>query len=320
MLIALQIIGGLLLLVAGGEALVRGAVSIANKLGVPVIVIGLTIVALGTSAPELVISILATLKGHPDIALGNVIGSNIANILLVLGLTALIYPVATDPEVTKRDGMLMVMASFLLLIFMIGGVIDRTEGIIFLTLLVGYLGYMYRRSKSESKPEILEEFEEETSFNYGWLSALLLLAVGLACLMGGARILVEGASDFARIFGVSEAVIGSTIVAVGTSAPELVTCIIAAYRKHSDIAVGNVVGSNLFNIIAILGVVTVIMPMAVNPQFLKADIWVMLVVSTLLIPLMLSGKQITRTEGGVMLSWYVLYIGYQYTIAAGMEL
>ena len=320
MLIALQIIGGLLLLVAGGEALVRGAVSIANKMGVPVIMIGLTIVSLGTSAPEMVISILATLEGHPDIALGNVIGSNIANILLVLAVTALVYPVATDPEVTKRDGILMVLVSVLLLIFMMGGSITRIEGGIFLVILVAYLAQMFVRAKKQNAPEILEEFEEETSFQYAWPLALLLLSGGLAALIGGANILVTGASDFARIFGVSEAVIGSTIVAVGTSAPELVTCVIAAYRKHSDIAVGNVVGSNLFNIVAILGVATVIMPMAVNPQFLKADIWIMLVSSTLLIPLMLSGKRISRAEGAVMLVWYLLYIGYQYTIAAGMEL
>ncbi len=253
MLIALQIIGGLLLLVAGGEGLVRGAVSIANRIGVPVIIIGLTIVSLGTSAPEMVISILATLEGHPDIALGNVIGSNIANILLVLALTSLIYPVATDPEVTKRDGLLMVMVSLLMLVFMLGGEISRLEGMVLLAIMAGYLISIYFRARRESAPEIIEEFEEETSFRYNWPLALLMLAVGLALLIGGAEVLVTGASEFARIFGVSEAVIGSTIVAIGTSAPELVTCVIAAYRKHSDIAVGNVVGSNLFNIVGRAG-------------------------------------------------------------------
>lgn len=317
MLIALQIIGGLLMLVGGGEALVRGAVSIAKKAGIPIVIIGLTIVALGTSAPEMVISVLAVLEGYPDIALGNVIGSNIANILLVLAVTALIYPVATNPEVTKKDGMLMVLLSVVMLLFMIDREISRLEGMVLLGCMVAYLGHTFYRSRKESAPEIIEEFEEEASFDYALPAALLFIVIGFGLLIIGAEILVKGASEFARILGVSEAVIGSTIVAVGTSAPELFTCVIAAYRKHSDIAVGNVVGSNLFNIFAVLGVASVTAPMSVHEQFLNADIWIMLVASTLLIPLMLSGKRISRTEGGVMFTWYLLYIGYQYTIAAG---
>lgn len=316
MLIALQIIGGLLMLLAGGEALVRGAVSIAKKAGVPVIIIGLTIVSLGTSAPEMVISIIATMEGHPDIALGNIIGSNIANILLVLGVTALVYPVATNPEVTKRDGILMVLVSVLLLVFMGDGEISRLEGIIFLAVMTGYLMDMLRRARKGTDPEIVEEFEEETSFDYSLPLALLLLAGGFALLIAGADILVGGASNVARLLGVSEAIIGSTIVAIGTSAPELVTCVVAAYRKHSDIAVGNVVGSNFFNIVAVAGVASTTSPMNVNPQFLDVDIWVMLVSSTLLIPLMLSGKKVSRAEGGVMFFWFILYIGYQYTMVA----
>ncbi len=317
MLIALQIIGGLLMLVAGGEALVRGAVSLANKIGIPVIIIGLTIVSLGTSAPEMVVSILATMDGHPDIALGNVIGSNIANILLVLGVTALVYPVVTNPDVTKRDGMLMVLVSVIMLIFMSDYEVQRYEGAILLGVMVAYLTSMFLRARKDNAPEVLEEFEEETSFNYMMPIALLLLVAGFALLIYGADILVRGASEFARTLGVSEAVIASTIVAIGTSAPELVTCVVAAYRKHSDIAVGNVVGSNFFNIAAVLGVAAATTPVTVNPVFLQADIWIMLAASTLLIPLMMSGKKISRTEGGLMFSWYLFYIGYQYTIAAG---
>lgn len=316
MLIALQIIVGLLMLVAGGEALVRGAVSIAKRAGIPVIIIGLTIVSLGTSAPEMVISILATLGGHPDIALGNVIGSNIANILLVLGVTALVYPVATNPDVTKRDGILMMLVSVILLMFMFEGEVGRVDGIIFLIIMTGYLVNMFMRARNQNDPEIIEEFEEETSFNYSLPLSLVLVAAGIGLLVIGADILVSGASDFARILGVSEGVIGATIVAVGTSAPELVTCVVAAYRKHSDIAVGNVVGSNLFNILAVLGVAAVTNPISVSEQFLDVDIWVMLVASTLLIPLMMSGKRISRTEGGVMFVWYALYIGYQYTMVS----
>lgn len=311
---ALQIIGGLLMLVAGGEGLVRGSVSVAKKLGIPVIIIGLTIVSLGTSAPEMFISILATLEGHPDIALGNVIGSNIANILLVLSITALIYPVATNPEVTKRDGMLMVLVSVIMLVFMTDYVITRYEGILLLTITVLYLFDIFRRARRGSDPEVLQEFEEETEFDYPtWLSILLLFG-GIGLLVAGADSLVDGASDLAKMLGVSEGVIGATIVAVGTSAPELVTCCVAAYRRHSDIAVGNVVGSNLFNIAAVLGVAATTAPMAVNPQFMEVDIWIMLVASTLLLPLMMSGKRISRVEGGVMLFWYLMYIVYQYVL------
>lgn len=305
------------MLVAGGESLVRGAVSLANKIGVPVIIIGLTIVSLGTSAPEMVVSILATLEGYPDIAMGNVIGSNIANVLLVLGVTALVYPVVTSPDVTKREGILMVLISVMLLIFMTDGDISRVEGGIFLAITVAYLMSVFVRARRGEAKDVLEDFEEEASFSYALPIAIVMIVAGFGLLIYGADILVSGASDFAIMMGVSEAVISSTIVAIGTSAPELVTCAVAAYRKHSDIAVGNVVGSNFFNIAAVLGVAAATTPIEVNPVFMKADIWIMLAASTLLIPLMLSGKKISRTEGGIMFGWYLFYIGYQYTIAAG---
>lgn len=316
MLIALQIIGGLLMLLVGGESLVRGAVSIAKKAGIPVIIIGLTIVSLGTSAPEMVISILATTEGHPDIALGNVIGSNIANILLVLAVTALIYPVKTNPEIIKRDGILMVLVSVIMMMFMSNGIVSRYEGLVLLAITVGYLMNLFRRARKENAPDIVEEFEEGISFEYPALLSFFMIMFGLALLVFGADILVTGASDMARTFGVSEGVIGATIVAIGTSAPELVTCVVAAYRKHSDIAVGNVVGSNFFNIAAVLGVAATVVPVTVDEQFMNVDIWVMLVASTLLIPLMMTDKKVSRVEGGVMLAWYVLYIGYQYRTVA----
>ncbi len=308
----LQIVGGLLMLIAGGEGLVRGAVSVANRLSIPVVVIGLTIVAMGTSAPEMVVSIMAVLEGHPDIALGNVIGSNIANVLLVLGVTALIYPIKTNPDITKRDGILMVLVSVLMFVFMSNNIVSRLEGIVLLAILVGYLANMFRLSRRKAAPEILQEFEEETQYDYGWLLSLALLSAGFVLLIFGADILVDGASDMARAFGVSEGVIAATIVAIGTSAPELVTCGVAAYRRHSDIAVGNVIGSNLFNICAVLAAAAIVHPVSVLQQFLEGDIFVMLVSSTLLIPLMMSDKKISRTEGGVMFSWYILYILYQY--------
>ncbi|MBN67341.1 MAG: sodium:calcium antiporter [Rickettsiales bacterium] len=316
MLIALQIIGGLLMLVAGGEALVRGAVSIARALGIPIIVIGLTIVSLGTSAPEMVISVHASLSGHPDIALGNVIGSNIANVLLVLGATALIYPVTVEPDMIRRDGMLMVLVTVLLVIFMATGVLTRLEGGIFLAVMAGYLFYLWRTVRSGKNKELVEELKEETDVHYPTWLACVMLAAGLGLLMLGADILVGGASDFARILGVTEGVIGLTIVAVGTSAPELVTCVVAAYRRHSDIAIGNVVGSNLFNIFAVLGVASVIAPIPVSPQFWEVDIWIAVAVSLILLPIMLTGKTVSRLEGGLLLAGYIAYTLYQYTIGA----
>tara|TARA_B100001123_G_scaffold391642_1_gene470168 strand:+ start:1855 stop:2808 length:954 start_codon:yes stop_codon:yes gene_type:complete len=317
MLIALHIIGGLLLLVAGGEGLVRGSVSIAKKMGIPVIIIGLTIVSLGTSAPEMVISVLSTLDGKPDIAIGNVIGSNIANILLILGLTALIYPVTTDPDIIKRDGILMVLATIIMVIFAEGGIIGRFEGMILLAITAGYLFSLFRRSRQSNSQDVVEEFEEETAFEYEWLTSIILIVGGMAALIIGAEFMVNGASELARIYGASEGVIGVTIVAIGTSAPELMTCLVAAYRKHSDIAVGNVVGSNFFNITAVLGVASTTAPMTVSQEFLQVDIWVMVVASTLLVPLMLSDKKVTRTEGGIMVFWYVAYLIYQYMKVTG---
>lgn len=307
-----QILAGLLMLVTGGEGLVRGSVSIAKTLRVPVMVIGLTIVSIGTSAPEMIVSVLASVQGHPDIALGNIIGSNIANILLVLAITALIWPVRTNPEVTQRDGIIMVGVSFLLMAFMNDLMITQTEGAILLTALLGYIVNMYRLTRKKSDPRIIQEFEEGTQFDYPWFISVPLMAVGIALLLIGAEILVDGASDTARVFGVSEGVIGATIVAFGTCAPELITCVVAACRKHSDIAVGNIIGSNLFNISGVIGVAAFISPLPVEPQFLRHDIWVMLVCSTLLIPLMMTDKRITRAEGSVMLSWYLLYLIYQF--------
>ncbi len=312
MIMAIQIIGGLLLLVLGGEALVRGSVSVAKTIGVPVIIIGLTIVSLGTSAPEMVISILATSEGHPDIAIGNIIGSNIANILLVLGVTASIASIRTNPDVTKRDGILMMLVSVIFIIFAIDGMVQRYEGAIMLAIMVGYLFNLFRRARQEQDPDIAQEFEEETQFHYPLWQAALYMAGGFAFLIVGADIMVEGASDMARLLGVTEGVIGATIVAIGTSAPELVTCVVAAYRKHPDIAIGNVVGSNLFNLAAVLGVAASIMPIEVAEQFLKVDIWVMFIASTVLIPMMISGKQISRTEGVLSFLAYLVYIGYQY--------
>lgn len=312
MLIAAHIIGGLLLLVAGGEGLVKGAVALAKKLGIPIIIVGLTVVSLGTSAPEMVVSIMATLRGSPDIAIGNVVGSNIANILLVLGMTAIVYPVMADPKTAKTDGVLMVLMTVILLLMMQGGIIGRIEGGLLVTIMVIYLLHLRSMVKRGDSDDIAEELEEETSFEAPLWKALLLTAGGIVLLVIGAETLVTGASALARQFGISESVIGLTIVAIGTSAPELMTSVVAAYRKHSDIALGNIIGSNIFNILAVLGVASLIQPIAVNPVLMEVDVWVMLAASVILVPLMLTDRKISRFEGILFFGCYIGYMVYQY--------
>ncbi len=315
MLIALQIIGGLLLLVAGGEALVRGAVSLANRVGIPIVIIGLTIVAMGTSAPEMVVAVMASLGGHPDITLGNVVGSNVANSLLVLGATALVYPVASNPALGRRDGIFLLAVSLLTVWMMQDALIGRMDGGVLLALFSGYLGVMYLLSRKKQPQELVQEFEEEASFRYSLLLAVPMIIAGIGFLVYGAQILVEGSSTLARLFGISEAVIGSTIVAAGTSAPELVTCVVAACRKHADIALANVLGSNLFNLIAVLGMAGVITPVAVSGQFMYTDGWIMVAASVVLLPMMLFFKQIGRLPGALLLLGYGGYLYYQYLLA-----
>ncbi len=312
MLIAAQIIGGLLLLVGGGEALVRGAVSLAKTLSIPTIVIGLTVVSFGTSAPELVVSIHASLTGHPDIAIGNVLGSNIANILLVLGPTAIIYPIVCKPELIRRELLLMLIVSAVLVVFCLDGEIQRYEGILFLIVLVLYYYDLYRNAKDPGDPELEHEIDEEIDANLPLLKALPLSLAAVAMLVLGADLLVEGASEFARILGISEGVIALTVIALGTSAPELVTSIVAAYHKHNDIAIGNVIGSNLFNMFGVIGVAATILPIPVSEQFRNFDIWVMMLVALILLPVMRTGFKIDRMEGGLFLLAYVGYTYYQY--------
>lgn len=303
----LQVLGGLAVLVGGGELLVRGAVAAANTLGVPPLVIGLTIVSLGTSAPELVIGVQAVLDGHPDIALGNIIGSNIANILLILGVASLIYPIMVDSKLLKRDVPLLLGVTLLLIAFCYSGEIERYEAAIMLGILVFYTGYIFRASRRGEEKDLAEEMEEETHIIMPlWKSGLFLL-VGLGLLVAGSDILVEGAVTLARLAGVSEAVIGLTILAIGSSAPELITSVVAACRKHADIALGNVVGSNLFNITAIGGVAALVKPIEVADRFMALDIWVLLGVTVLLALFMKTGSRVVRAEGAALVAGYMGY-------------
>ena len=307
----LQVIGGLIVLIIGGEFLVRAAVAMANKLGVPTLIIGLTIVSFGTSAPEMVISIQAVLDGLPDISIGNIVGSNVANILLVLGVTALIFPIAVDAKVMKRDAPLMMFATVLFAAFMFTGEISRIHSIVFLGMMVIYTVYLFRSVKRGEDADLLEELEEETDVEMPTWKAIGAMLIGLVMLAVGSDVMVAGASEMARSFGVTEAMIGLTIVALGTSAPELVTCVVAAYRKHSDIAIGNIVGSNLFNIAVIGGTASMVKPIAVNPMFLTYDVWLLILITLVLVSFMLVGKKINRAQGGIFVVGYIAYTLWQ---------
>lgn len=302
---------GLALLYYGAEFLVKGGVSIANKFKISPLVIGLTLVAFATSAPELVVSIDASLKGAGDISIGNVVGSNICNIALILGVCAVITPLAVNIKLFTLDVPLMIGSAGLLAVFyyFTRGV-NRIEGLIFLAGIIAYTTWSVYNSKRESKdnPDLVKEAEAEIGAdrNYAWGVALLFVAGGLAALVGGAKLLVNAAVLLAQMLHVSDAVIGLTVVAVGTSLPELATSIVAALRGQKDIAIGNVVGSNIFNILAILGVAPLVAPISA-PGISWVDIGLMLFVSIILYPIMKTGSVISRREGGFLLAVYVGY-------------
>lgn len=309
----LFIAGGLVALVLGGELLIRGAVTVAHRLGVSQLLIGIVLLGFGTSLPEMVTSLQAAFAGAPGLAVGNVVGSNIANTLLILGVAAAIRPVAMDPRAFRRDGGVMVLATLATLAVVLIGTMGRIGGAVFVLALVTYMVTTYlleRNTESPSAEMHKAEAEDLPSGPRGLPAALLLVVVGLVVTVLGARFLVEGAVDLARGFGVSEAVIGLTLVAIGTSLPELTTSAVAALRGHSDVAIGNVIGSNIYNLLGILGVTALAYPLRIPPEIAAFDIWVMLAATVLLVVVAVSGWRITRREGGLLLSLYAGYIGY----------
>ncbi|MCE9778768.1 calcium/sodium antiporter [Shewanella algae] len=308
MLIALSILGGFLILTLGAEALVRGASVIALRLGITPLVIGLTIVAFGTSAPELAVSVKSALAGSPGIALGNVVGSNIANIGLILALTALIRPIGVQTQMVRRDIPLMIGASILMWLLVLDGELSLIDGAVLTSLLVGYLLLSYFSSKGEDTDEPIEGPKNP-------LLSLLFIIAGIGMLVGGGILFVDGAVELARTFGISEVVIGLTIIAIGTSMPELVTSILAALKGQSDIAIGNVVGSNLFNLLGILGVTALVHPIS-SAGFSTLDFSVMLALALLVLPFAWSGFRIGRREGTILLLGYCGYMGYLVTHAS----
>lgn len=296
----------MLILIFGGDFLVKGAVALAVRMKVSTIVIGLTVVSFATSAPELIVSVYAALSGHPDMALGNVIGSNIANISLVLGLTAIIFPLSFQQRLYKFDVPVMLLASVLFGVFLYSNSrLEFWEGCVFVGLLIMLTLYMIRRSRKEEKSkEQVADVEQMPIFKL-----VLLLLLGAICLYFGSRLLVDGASGLARTIGVSERVISVSVVAFGTSVPELAASIIAAYKQEKEMSLGNLIGSNIFNIFAVLGVTSMIHPIqAIDQGLLTNDIWWMFAVAVLIYPLMFLFHKghIGRLEGVILLSTYIV--------------
>lgn len=314
MLIFAQVVGGLLLLFFGGELLVRAAVALARKLGVSPLIIGMSVVAAGTSAPELVVSLVAAFEDAPGIAVGNVVGSNIANLLLVIGAAGLIYPLKRHKQSIYRDGSVLIGATIVFVLLCAHGQIDRWHGVVMLLLLVAYLvgSYVVDRRDQKAAAEIAAEVAELASDSEALWLTLTKLALGVAGVTFGSEILVNGAVTVARHAGLSDTTIGITLVAVGTSLPELAASIIAARNRHTDVALGNAVGSCTFNLLAIMGTVAVVHPIPVPEQILQFDLWVMLGVTLGFIALALAVAQIGRLLAAIFLCLYIAYTVSQF--------
>ena len=305
----LLFIGGVGVLYFGAEWLVRGSARLASSLGVSPIVLGLTVVSMGTSAPELMVSVVAAVGGHGDLAIGNVMGSNLANIGLVLGLSAIIRPLNVSGRVVTREVPVMLIITALLLPVIWDLRIGRLEGIALLGVLGGYLWFVFRTAKQEDEAVLgeYEQFAKEAVGLTPWAAArdLALITVGIMGLVMGAFAIRESALALAEAMGISELVIGLTLVSIGTSLPELATSVVAAFRGEADIAVGNVIGSNVFNIAAILGITATITPLSVNPQVLSLEFPAVVIMSVLLIPIVRANLTIRRAEGIVLLGSYL---------------
>ncbi|MCQ4259389.1 calcium/sodium antiporter [Stutzerimonas stutzeri] len=319
------LIAGLVLLVAGAEVLVRGAAKLAAQFGIPPLIIGLTVVAFGTSAPETAVSVQAALNGSGDIAIGNVLGSNIANVLLILGMTSLIAPLIVSRQLIRLDVPIMIGASLVTYALAWDGSLSRLDGALLFSAVVGYTLFLIISSRRASAAaaaddEFAKEFGlDETPKPYATLINAALVVVGLVLLVTGSNFLVEGAVSLARALGLSELVIGLTVIAIGTSLPELATSILAAIRGERDIAVGNIVGSNIFNLLCVLGLASLVSPAAISvaASALAFDFPVMIAVAVACLPIFFTGYAINRWEGLLFLAYYAAYTGYLVMVSAG---
>jgi cation:H+ antiporter len=301
------LVAGVVVLGVGGEWLVRGAARLARVLGVSALVVGLTVVAFGTSAPEAAVTVFAAARGVTELAVGNVVGSNIANMLLILGLAAVISPLAVSRGLIRIDGPMMVgsAAAFVVLAWQFGEV-ARWAGAVFVVGLVAYTLFTYFASR---RNPLTEWHDEPLEGRQGrvWYNAVLVL-LGVGGLVGGARLIVDGATGLATAIGISDRVIGLTIVAVGTSLPELATTIVAARHKQPDMALGNVIGSNIFNVLFVAGTASLVRPLAVHADIARFDGPLMLVICAASYVIIWSGRRVTRLEGGTLLAGYVAYL------------
>ena len=309
------ILAGFALLLVGGESVVRGSVALAQRLGVSPLIVGLTIVGFGTSLPEMVVSVNAALVGSPGLAVGNVVGSNIANILLILGVAAVIAPIAVHPAAVKRDLLGMTAVTLVYVALGMSGQIVFWQGVLMLIALFAYIGFTVWHD-NKSNDEVAELHREEAAemgiIPLPTVSIGFIIVIGLFAVVAGAEMLVTGATTLAKEYGVPEEVIGLTVVAIGTSLPELATSIVAAYRGHSDVCVGNVLGSNLFNLFGISGVTALFAPLPFSDKIVSFDLWILLAATAIIIPFMLSGKRISRLEGSILLILYVGFIASQF--------
>ena len=322
----LLVAGGLGLLLLGGEFLVRGAVGLAKCLGVSPLVIGLTIVAYGTTLPELLVSVDANLRGAPGIAVGNVVGSNIANILLILGSAALIYPIVCQPHLLRRSCTMVMGAAVVMVLLGLGGTITYWHSIPMIAVLLTFsvMTYQMERRRNARAPEIVDETTSETeeilAVDYTPARSVWILLGGFIGVVVGSHFLVDGSVALARAFGVSEAVIGLTLVAVGTSLPELATGVVSAYRRHSEVALGNVLGANTFNVLGIMGIVPLTGTISVPEKIVHFDLWAMLGITLAFVLLLQFFKSLGRSIGVVFLLFYALYVACQYFGFSGMAM
>ena len=314
MLMYFNVIVGFMFLLGGAEVLVRGAVGLAERLGVSKLVIGMTVIAFGTSMPELIVSLNASLSGSSGLAIGNLVGSNIANILLILGATGLIMPITSNAKSLRPDSWLLAAGTLVFVVMTVDEIIGLFEGLILIILFSGFLYFTYLREVNTGNQNgtghYQSEVEELKAVPKAIWSTCVLVVLGLACLIGGSELLVDGGVAIARKFGVSETVIGLTIIAFGTSLPELAASIVAAIRKHTDLALGNVLGSNIFNIIGIVGIVAVVRPFQVPSRVTNFDMWVMISTTLIFLFCVVVGRNtvIPRLVAGAFIMVYLAYV------------
>ncbi len=304
----LYFILGVGILYAGAEWFVKGSASLSAIFKITPLMIGMVVVSAGTSMPELLVRLMAAIRGNSDISIGNVVGSNIANIALGLGLTSIIFPTKIRKNIVKREMIFMLIASIVFAIVSLNGTIGRLEGVFLLILMVSFVTYSYKTAKKEHIAESLEVIVEDKNLTH----SLLWLTLGLTSLLLGSHILISAGIKIALWFGISELIIGISLVAVGTSVPEIATSIVAAYKKEFDISVGNIVGSNIFNILFIIGIVAAIKPLHVSPEVITIHLPVMLMFAIGLLPIMKKNLIINRIDGLLLLASYSIYIGYVY--------